>query len=191
MLIALVLIKPLHSQVTVSNKEDQINAAIQSAPEVARAEIHVYGYDENGDFVTLRKGTNDFICIADDPNKAGFEVVSYHKNLEPFMARGRQLRAEGKKFGERGEIRGLEVKNGILKMPDNPATLHVYYGKDGKYDPETKTITGATYRYVVYIPFATQESTGLSLKPNGAGHPWLMDPGKHNAHIMISPPASE
>jgi hypothetical protein len=40
---------------------------------------------------------------------------------------------------------------------------------------------------VVYIPYATQETTGLSLAPNESSHPWLMFPGQYNAHIMITP----
>ena len=172
-----------------TNTENQIAAALLAAPEEGRADAHVYGYNGKGEFVTLRKGTNEFICIADNPNKEGFEVVSYHRDLEPFMARGRELRTEGKNFSERGQIREEEARSGKLKMPEKPTTLHIYYGKDARYDAASKSITGASYRYVVYIPFATQESTGLSLKPNGPGHPWLMDPGKHNAHIMITPPA--
>ena len=35
--------------------------------------------------------------------------------------------------------------------------------------------------------YATQETTGLSLAPNESSHPWLMFPGKYNAHIMITP----
>ena len=56
----------------------------------------VYGYDTNGNFVVLRNGTNEMICITDDPNSPGFSVSSYHKDLEPFMIRGRELKKEGK-----------------------------------------------------------------------------------------------
>jgi hypothetical protein len=44
-----------------------------------------------------------------------------------------------------------------------------------------------TLRYVIYIPFATSESTGLPLKPEIPGGPWLMDAGTHRAHIMLNP----
>ena len=47
----------------------------------------------------------------------------------------------------------------------------------------------STYsRWVIYVPFATGESTGLATRPAGPGVPWLMDPGTAGAHIMISPP---
>jgi len=173
----------------ISNKEYQIGAAVMAAPEGKRAEATVLGFDANGKIVTLRKGTNNLVCLADDPNKKGFGVACYHKDLEPFMARGRQLRAEGK-GAKVFEIREKEAKEGTLKMPSKATTLHLLFGSAGKYDLQTNTVTGAIYRYVVYIPFATAESTGLPTRPTVQGGPWIMNPGTHKAHIMISPPAS-
>ena len=46
----------------------------------------------------------------------------------------------------------------------------------------------ASLRWVVYIPYATAESTGLPLKPLVSGGPWIMFPDTYRAHIMISPP---
>lgn len=170
------------------NNEQQINAALFAAPQEVREGAKVYGFDDVGNFITLREGSNEMICIADDPNKEGFEVVSYHNELESYMARGRELKAEGKSFTERRDIREKEAKEEKLAMPKKSATLHILYGKKGWYDIDSSKVRNAKYRYVVYIPFATQESTGLSLKPNAPGHPWLMFPGKANAHIMITPP---
>lgn len=170
------------------NKEQQITAASLAAPQEVRESAKIYGYDEDGNFITLREGSNEMICIADDPNKDGFEVVSYHKDLEPYMARGRALKAEGKSFTERRDIREKEAKELTLEMPEKSATLHILYGKNGYFDIDSIKVRNAKYRYVVYIPFATQASTGLPLQPNAPGHPWLMFPGKSNAHIMITPP---
>ncbi len=178
-------------EVPVQNltKDQQIAAAVLSAPEETRAGAKVYGYDKEGEFITLREGTNEMICIADDQNKDGFKAVSYHKDLEPFMARGRALKAEGKSGQTLKELREADVKNGKVKMPKMSATLHILHGDKGWFDIENNKIVNANYRYVVYIPFATQKSTGLSLKPNAPGHPWLMFPGTAGAHIMITPPA--
>jgi hypothetical protein len=73
-------------------------------------------------------------------------------------------------------------------MPENPTALHILSGAEGKYNPETGKVENASYRYVVYIPYATQATTGLPLRPVTNGGPWLMDPGSHRAHIMISVP---
>ena len=173
---------------TIPNRDAQIGAAVLAAPEDMRDGATVLGFDSEGKIVTIREGTNNFYCLADDPNKAGFNAACYHKNLEPFMARGRALKAEGKKGGEIFEIREEEAKSGQLKMPEAPSTLYVLSGKEGKYDTETGELTGASLRYVVYIPFATAESTGLPTKEVTPGGPWIMDPGTHRAHIMITPP---
>lgn len=167
--------------------DQQIAAAILAAPVEAREEAMVYGYSESGEFMMLKEGFNDFICIADDPNKEGFQVVSYHKSLEPMMARGRELTAEGKTREEKEDIRNKEAKSGKMLLPETPATLHIYHGEDAYFNEETNKIENARYRYVVYIPYATQETTGLPLSPNESSHPWLMFPGRYNAHIMITP----
>ena len=167
--------------------EEQILSAVQAAPMTSRDLATVYGYDEQGEFILLRQGSNGIICIADDPNKDGFEVVAYHKSLDPFMARGRELTKEGKNREEKEKIREQEAITKVLEMPEVPAALHIYFGKNGYYDIEKNEVRNCRYRYVVYTPFATSESTGLGLQPNKEGHPWLMFPGKYNAHIMISP----
>ena len=167
--------------------DQQIASALMAAPSEMKEGAKIYGYGEDGEFMTLREGTNDFVCIADDPSKAGFQVVGYHISLEPMMARGRELEAEGKSREEKEAIRNEEAQSGKLKLPEAPAALHIYYGEEAYYDEESKTVENAKYRYVVYIPYATQETTGLPLAPNESSHPWLMFPGQYNAHIMITP----
>ncbi|MBT8272173.1 MAG: hypothetical protein KJO77_00090 [Bacteroidia bacterium] len=173
--------------IPIDNDEALIATALMAAPEASRAECKVIGYNMAGEFVTLREGNNEFIVLADDPKKSGFNAACYHKDLEPFMARGRELRAQGKSALEIFDIREEEAKSGKLDMGKPGSTLHIYYGPGEKYDPETSKVEGAKYRYVVYLPFATSESTGLPEKPIGSNHPWIMNPGTHRAHIMISP----
>ena len=63
----------------------------------------------------------------------------------------------------------------------------VFVSGTGPSDPATGQIVEAYTRWVVYTPYATPESTGLSATPVPGG-PWLMFPGKPTAHIMINPP---
>ena len=107
------------------------------------------------------------------------------------MQRGRELKAEGKGYQEIFDTREREVKSGRLKMPEQPSTLFVYSAPADAYKPETGEVKEGSFRYVVYIPYATAESTGLPLKPEAPGMPWIMDPGTHRAHIMITPPAKD
>lgn len=189
--LVLILFISVSCQAQIIDKEGQIAAAIQAAPDGSGAQAKVYGFDETGALVILKEGTNQMVCIADDPTKEGFSVACYHSSLEPFMARGRALKREGKNPGEIFEIREKEAKSGQLRMPEAPATLHVLSGPKGRYNSETQEVENANLRYVVYIPFATAESTGLPLKPAMAGGPWIMDPGTHRAHIMVTPPVND
>jgi len=175
---------PINQKLSV---DQQIASAILAAPQEAREDAMVYGYSESGEFMMLREGSNEFICVADNPAKKGFQVVSYHKSLDPMMERGRELNAEGKSREEKEEIREKEAASGEMTLPKAPATLHIFYGENAYFNEETGAIDNGKYRYVVYIPYATQETTGLSLAPNESSHPWLMFPGRYNAHIMITP----
>jgi hypothetical protein len=166
----------------------QIQTAVLAAPTDKRENATVLGYNERGELIELRKGTNEMICLADDPKLAGLSVASYQKDLEPFMKRGRDLRLSGKTAKEASDMRDDEVKSGKLAMPKQPASLYVYTAKQEDYDAVTGAIKDGYLRYVIYVPYATAESTGLPTKPDVAGMPWLMDAGSHRAHIMITPP---
>lgn len=167
----------------------QIASAILAAPEDMRDSCTVYGYSADQGLILLRQGTNDLICLADDPGKPGFSVACYVKDLEPFMKRGRELRAQGMNDKQVFDERDKEVKEGTLQMPAHPSALYVYSAKDTDFDSTTGAVKNGYLRYVIYIPFATSASTGLPEKPSGSGKgmPWLMDAGTYRAHIMINP----
>lgn len=169
----------------VPSPETQIAAAVLAAPVDRRAAATVLGYEAAGTLTTLRKGTNDLVCLADDPRNTGISIACYHQDLEPFMARGRELAAQGMKGTPREETRWKEIEAGTLKMPREPRSLAVLTGT--AFDAATGQVTDAYTRWVVYTPFATSESTGLSTAPVPGG-PWLMFAGKPTAHIMINPP---
>lgn len=173
---------------TIPPAEEQIAATVQAAPEEMRAGAAVLGYSTDGKLTELRKGTNELICLADDPKDAArFSAACYHKDLEPYMARGRELAAQGITGGNRNaEYRWKEIKEGKLKMPKEPRMLYVLSGKS--YDAASGKVVDGSVRWVIYVPFATAESLGLSTKSK-RGEPWLMDAGTAGAHIMITPPA--
>jgi hypothetical protein len=164
----------------------QIEGAVQAAPEALRSGAAVLGFDESGSRAWVRAGNNNLVCLADDPSDDQFSVACYHRSLEPYMARGRELFAEGVTGAERDRIRWEEAESGTLEMPDAPATLYVLTGSG--FDPASEHVSEAYLRFVVYTPWATVESTGLPDRPAEPGAPWLMFPGTPGAHIMISPP---
>jgi len=169
----------------VASPEIQIAAAILAAPSELREGAAVLGYNSKGELVTLREGRNELICLATDPGKSAFSVACYHRELEPYMARGRQLLAQKITGQRRNDIRWKEVAEGKLVLPREPRTLYVLTGSG--FDPASGSVTDSYLRWVIYVPFATPQSTGLSTKPSD-GAPWLMSPGTAGAHIMINPP---
>ncbi len=175
------------SQSKILPKDIQIKSAVLAAPEMYREDATVLGYNQEGRLVTLREGNNGMVCLADDPNKAGISVACYGAELEPFMARGRELVAEGKSNEEKREVRKNEIEAGMLKMPEEPAMVYVLAGEENDYSAETGELLKSKIRYVIYKPYMTGESTGLPTKPQAPGMPWLMDAGTHRSHIMITP----
>lgn len=165
----------------------QIASAVLPLPEPLRATATVLGYrSADGPLVELRKGSNGMICLADDPKAPAFHVACYHESMEPFMARGRQLRAEGVEGAQVDTVRYREAAAGTIKMPTLPAALWQLSGPPESYDPATNTVTGARHLYVIYIPYATTETTGIPSIPS-QDQPWLMNPGTPKAHIMFVP----
>jgi hypothetical protein len=175
------------SQNAVPSADIQIKSALFAAPQEKRDSCTVYGYSADKQFILLRKGTNELICVADDPGQTGFSVACYHKDLEPFMQRGRELRKQGMNDQQVFDAREKEVKADSLQMPAQPAALYVYSAEDSDFNRTTGEVKNGYLRYVIYIPYATSVSTGLPEKPSGKGMPWIMNPGTYRAHIMINP----
>lgn len=179
----LMFVSPVFAQ-DVPPPATQIAGAVLAAPEDKRAGAKVLGWD-GAKMVTLREGTNELICLADNPKVDGFNVACYHKDLDAFMARGRELTAQGITDDKtRDTTRFKEVDDKKLSIPKD-GFLTVMTGKS--FDAATGQVAEAYTRWVVYVPYATAATTGLPTKP-APGVPWLMDPGTAGAHIMISPP---
>ena len=165
--------------------ETQIAGAVLAAPAELRAGAAVLGFDEQGKRVRIREGKNELICLATDPTKTAFNVACYHRDLEPFMARGRELVAQNVTGSKRNDVRFKEIEDGKLFMPREPRSLYVLTGSS--FDAATGEVQNPYLRWVIYTPFATPESTGLSTKASDSA-PWLMSAGTAGAHIMINPP---
>jgi len=162
--------------------ETAVAAAISPLPPEYQSGAKVIAIDSSGKESVVKAGDGEMICL--QPDLTGdFHAACYHRSLEPFMARGRELRAAGVKNGEVDSVRFREISEGTLTMPKEPAALYQYFG--GHYDAATGKVVGAQSLYVVYMPFATGKSTGLSEKPSETG-PWLMFPGTPKAHIMLT-----
>lgn len=177
---------PVSAQMNIPSPEKQIMAAVSPAPADMKDGATVLGYNSEGKLITLREGTNELICLADDPNVDRFHVSCYFEEMEPFMIRGRELRAEGLSREEVMATRKQEIESGEIPWPDKPMALYSLSGSQDGYDYSSDQLQSASPLYVVYVPYATQESTGIATTPASEGAPWLMNPGEPWAHIMIS-----
>jgi hypothetical protein len=184
---ALLLIPaPLLAQAAAPADSIQISAAVAPLPEAFRSTARIMGHGAPGSPLReIRPGTGAFVCLADDPNERRFHTACYHRDLEPFMARGRALRAEGHTT-DVDSIRFREISAGTLDMPRHPSALYSLSGDSTSFNAANGVITGARRLYVVYIPFATAESTGIPAQP-APNAPWIMFPGTPKAHIMFVP----
>ena len=170
-----------------ASPQSQILQAVQAAPPQDREGATVLGFSADGALTTLREGSGELVCLADDPHREGWSVACYHASLDPFMARGRELRTQGvTDSGELAQRRWAEADAGTLSMPEEPATLYVMTGD--AWDESAGAAVNSFLRWVIYTPWATVEETGLPPAPTGPGAPWLMFPGTAGAHIMITPP---
>ena len=169
-------------------KSAQIAGAVSAAPEDRREGATVLGHSDEGKMVLLREGTNELICLADKPGDDSFRVACYHRSLDPYMTRGRELRAEGLDGAETINRRHDEADAGTLQMPQAPASIYNLGGPVEIFDPETGEVNGGNYVWAIYTPYATAEDTGLPTTPQAPGAPWIMRPGTASSHIMVVQP---
>lgn len=102
------------------------------------------------------------------------------------MARGRELHARKLSREAIDSVRLADIKSGRYSMPAKPAALYQYFAPRDSVSATSGVVKGASYLYVVYLPYATPASTGITANPVDGG-PWIMYPGKPWAHIMIEP----
>ena len=165
--------------------EQVVTAATLPLPTELRAGATVLALGADGNTTTrLRSGTNGMTCLGPVPGRADFHVACYQDAMEPFMARGRALRQSGVQGPQVDTVRFAEAAKGTLALPKQPASLYSLSG--GTFDTATGTVSGARALYVIYVPYATTQTTGISARPSGSS-PWLMNPGTPKAHIMFTP----
>ena len=162
----------------------EVAAAVLPLPDSMRAGARVMIY-RGPDLVEVRPGTNEMICLGDDPSHKGLQVSCYHKSLEPFMARGRELRAAGITKREAVDSARLaEIKAGRLVMPSS-AILSSIFAESDSFDAAAGPPEKHRGLDVIYLPYATQESSGITEQP-AVDRPWLMFAGLPWAHVMLA-----
>ncbi len=172
----LLVVASLATAEQLAAQGDAVALAVSMLNEGDRGSAKVI-QDQGGEWVTLRDGSGAFVCIADTPGDDSFRATCYHKSLDPYMARGRELAAQGVERGENISTRVAEIASGKIKMPTMGTLIQVNAPGDWSGDA-----AAANRRTVLYVPGATAEEVGL---PTGRSDgPWFM--ASPVAHIMIS-----
>ena len=121
MLFPMAILAAIAAAAEVPSAQVQIAGAVLAAPAELREGAAVLGYDAKGAMVKIREGKNEMVCLATDPAKTAFNVACYHKDLEPFMARGRELLEQKVTGAKRNEIRFKEVEEGKARHAEGAA----------------------------------------------------------------------
>lgn len=174
-------------QKTFPTPEQQIAVAVMALPPNMQAGATVMGWKTpTGKLEILRQGSNGMNCLAQFAIEKNFHVSCYHDGMEPFMLRGRQLREQGITVpAQLDSVRYLEVSQGKLRMPGQ-AALYQIFGDSASWEPATGALARTRSLFVIYIPGATEASSGLPTRAPANGAPWLMNPGTPKAHIMFT-----
>ena len=155
-----------------------IEKALSPLPEDLRADATVYMYDEDGNRVTLKAGSNHVECTPTD--EEGFTRCG------PVSQRARRdLQAKLSAQGMEGEElqRALANAEASGQIPPREFGALSYRRFD--------TADRIQYLFVISLPNATAEQLGMptgSQRDNslaGKGTPWMMRSGTSGAHLMI------
>lgn len=153
--------------------DETIELAVLALPDSLRDGAAVIRY-EKGERIVLREGTNGLICQPDDPDVAGIAIWCYPTTHDAYARRWYGLEATGLSAKEVNDRIAEEIRSGELEWPDAAVN----------YNLRGPGLDNAVATTVVYVPFATGESLGIT-EERSFYRPWLMFPGTAFAHIMI------
>jgi DNA-binding transcriptional MerR regulator len=155
-----------------------IAQAVQPLPEDLRAGAAVFNYDENGQRVILRGGSNHVECKPRDEN--GF-TMCFPKVTAARRDFSAKLSAEGLEGEELQAAVAAAEADGKIEPTPFGSMMYRLYEKDDRIQ----------LLWVVLLPNATADDLGLSLASQrdnslaGMGRPWMMREGTPSAHLMI------
>lgn len=166
------------SMLSAQSNEAIIAKALSPLPQDLRAAATVYTYDDSGNRVTLKVGSNHVECAPTDAE--GFTRCG------PVSQRARRdLQAKLSAQGLEGEALQLEMQEAEDQGRIPPRIFGTLSYR--RFDTPDRI----QYLMVISLPNATAEELGMPTGPQrdnalaGMGTPWMMRPGTSGAHLMI------
>lgn len=154
-------------------QSEAVELAVLALPEELRENAAVVRF-EGGKQIFLREGSNGLFCRANDPDAPGIDIWCYPRAHDAYARRWYALAAEGMTADEVNAVIDREIRDGTLEWPMGVVN----------YNLRGPSLDNAVSTTVVYLPFATGESAGIT-ETRSFFRPWLMYPGTAFAHIMM------
>ncbi|MBT3529576.1 MAG: hypothetical protein HOF74_04155 [Gammaproteobacteria bacterium] len=163
---------------SAQSQDEVIAKAVSPLPEELRADATVYTYDDNGNRVTLKVGSNHVECAPTDEEgftRCGSVSQRSRRDLQAKLSaqglEGEDLQMEMQKAENEGRIPARVFGTMAYRRFDTPDRIQ--------------------YLFVISMPNATAEQLGMPTgfqRDNalqGKGTPWMMRSGTSGAHVMI------
>ena len=163
---------------SAQSQDEVIAKAVSPLPEELRADATVYTYDDNGNRVTLKVGSNHAECAPTDEEgftRCGSVSQRSRRDLQAKLSaqglEGEDLQMEMQKAENEGRIPARVFGTMAYRRFDTPDRIQ--------------------YLFVISMPNATAEQLGMPTgfqRDNalqGKGTPWMMRSGTSGAHVMI------
>jgi hypothetical protein len=129
-----------------------------------------------------REGAGIFECLGDVPGDDAFSIQCYHSSLAGMVARETELAEQGLLGAAFRERICKDFAAGSVDIPDR-TYLVTASGRRGANGGLPDSVAVSHY---LYLPFATQVSTGLPSVEVSPGSPYLHRGGSCTAHVMWS-----
>lgn len=166
-------------------RDAQIALAKSAAPPDVTDHATIMVLGKNGYEVAV-KGTNGFTCLV---------LRQYLNTLEPecYDAEGSRTTLQTDLFIEQQRARGVSdaeiekaidagYKNGKFKAPAKAGIVYMMSPHNRVFDPEAKKVISFPGHLMFYAPYATKATVG-----SGKGAPYIVNPGKPNALLIVVP----
>ena len=170
------VVTALPSALDAQSVDEQIARAVMAAPANLQADATVIMFDESGEIMVVREGSNGLMCwdSSNEPGRQG--IFNAQCTSELNRARVKQNHQFSHAGGTPEEIQALfdhAEEDGTRELPVYGTMYYHWIGEeDGR--PHTN----------IAVPFATEENSRIT-QASRSDAMWIMDAGTSGAHLML------
>ncbi len=183
--------QPHPGPLTSMSAEEQTRVIMATAPDVVTSHAALYMMTPKG-YVQTRRGTNGFSCLVEREKLETVEAVCYDAEgsatILPTRLYREELRLQHLSEADVQTSIAAGYTSGRFHAPKKPGLIYMLAKENWTWNPFTSTFGPSMPHYMLYAPYATQESVGGA--PGGPGRqvPFVLWPGQPDALIIIMAP---